>query len=228
MGFNVAGFQNIVISYIFQKIPAIAVLLIALPLHELAHGYVAYLLGDNTAKNQHRLTLNPIRHLDPIGALCIIFLNFGWAKPVPVNPYNFKNRKVDMAVTAIAGPLMNLVLGFLSLLLLGMGLKFWGTESYATSLVAYFVVLFAQLNIMLCIFNLIPIPPFDGSRILAIFLPENALASFERFGAVPAIIVVFLLFNYISTPIYNLTNYIFTSFANFLHITNLLRTYVNF
>jgi Zn-dependent protease len=209
-------------------IPALAVLLIALPLHECAHGYVAYLLGDDTAKNQHRLTLNPLRHLDPIGAICILIFSFGWAKPMPVNPYNFKNRKLDMAVTAIAGPLTNLVIAFISLLLLAVGLKFMGSTGPFTYLVIVFVGIFAEINIMLCIFNLIPIPPFDGSRLLAVLLPENALASFERFGAIPALVIVFLLWQFISVPLYSLTGYIFTAFANFLHIPQQIISLFNF
>jgi Zn-dependent protease len=210
--------QDLIISYVYRIIPALAVLLFALPLHECAHGYVAYLLGDDTAKRQGRLTLNPIRHLDPIGAICILFLGFGWAKPVPVNPYNFKNRKIDMAVTSIAGPLTNLLLAFLSLLILAGGMKIAPATFYNSNLILYFFVTFAEINIMLCIFNLIPIPPLDGSRLLALFLPENALASFERFGAIPVLIIVFIFWRYISAPIMDLTYYILNAFSQFLNL----------
>jgi Zn-dependent protease len=218
MPFNTGNMQNMILYYAFRLLTIVPVLLIALPFHECAHGYVAYLLGDDTAKRQGRLTLNPIRHLDPIGSICILFFGIGWAKPVPVNPYNFKNRKLDMAVTSIAGPLSNLLLAFFSLLLLAGGLKLTGSSLIASNLFVEFVVGFAQINILLCIFNLIPIPPFDGSRLLALFLPENALASFERFGSIPALIIIFLFWNRISGPIINLTSYILTSFANFLHL----------
>ena len=218
MPFNATGMQNIIIYYGFRFIVTVFILLIALPMHELAHGYIAYLLGDDTAKRMGRLTLNPIRHLDPIGALGILFFGVGWAKPVPVNPYNFKRRKIDMAVTAVAGPLMNLLLAFLSLLLLAVISGMTGASVSGSNVFVQAVVLFAEINIMLCIFNLIPIPPFDGSRVLAIFLPENAFAVFERLGVIPALIVIFLLWNVISGPIDTLTSYIFTGFVNFLHL----------
>jgi Zn-dependent protease len=204
-------FQN----FVFRAIAALPVLLIALPFHECAHGYTAYLLGDNTAKLSGRLTLNPFRHLDLVGSLGILFLGFGWANPVPVNPWNFKHRKGDMAITALAGPLSNLLLAFVSLFILAACGKLLNTSSTAYMYLTFFMEYFAMLNISLCVFNLIPIPPLDGSRLLAVLLPENAFAAFERFGPVPAMILIFVFWQYISTPISNITSYIFTGFYNF-------------
>jgi Zn-dependent protease len=218
MPFNTSGFIQLLEAYLIRAVAALPVLLLALPFHECAHGVVANMLGDDTAKREHRLTLNPFRHLDPIGALCILFTGFGWAKPVPVNPYHFKHRKEDMALTALAGPLSNLILAFLSLLVFVFLKHFIDNASTLYLILGYFIQTFATINISLCIFNLIPIPPLDGSRLLALFLPENALASFERMGAIPALLLVFVFWRYISVPISSATDYILTGFVNFLHL----------
>jgi Zn-dependent protease len=205
-------------TVIIRFLAAVPVLLIALPFHECAHGYTAHLLGDDTAKNAGRLTLNPFRHLDLVGSLGILFLGFGWANPVPVNPYNFKRRKGDMAITALAGPLSNLLLAFLSLLILAVIRRFGSASSNAYLYLDYFIQYFAMLNISLCVFNLIPLPPLDGSRLLAVLLPENTFAAFERLGPVPALLLIFVFWRFISTPISNLTQYIFSGFYNFLRL----------
>lgn len=165
----------------YYVLSALAVLII-LSVHEYAHGYVAYRLGDNTAKNFGRLTLNPIKHLDPVGALCMIFFHIGWAKPVPVNARNFKNPKKDFAKVAIAGPLSNIVMAFFSafLYLLIFALfrdKTFNEGDFTLKLLEntlLFISLFHTINVGLGVFNLLPIPPFDGSRILNVILPDKA------------------------------------------------------
>ena len=152
--------------------------LIALTLHEYAHGYAAYKLGDNTAKAMGRLSLNPIHHIDPIGALCMVLFHFGWAKPVPINPLNFKDPKKGFAITALAGPLTNLVLGFFTTFIYVLCANtFKVSESaFVTALeknTLLFLLYFFSINIGLAIFNLIPVPPFDGSRILYVILPNK-------------------------------------------------------
>lgn len=166
-------------------------LLLALTLHEVAHGYVAYRLGDPTAKALGRLSLNPLKHLDPIGTLAFFFIKFGWAKPVPVNPGYFKDPKRDMLWVALAGPVTNLGLAFISAAL-AKGLWFVASElPYSTTAEAILVPLNAMLiasvwiNLVLCIFNFLPIPPLDGSKILMGLLPNRMAASYmqlERFG----------------------------------------------
>ncbi len=169
--------MNDVIYYILS---AVAVL-IALTVHEYSHGYTAYKMGDCTARNLGRLTLNPIKHIDPIGALCMLFFHVGWAKPVPINPRNFKNPKRGFALTALAGPVSNIALAFITapiyLVLFRTLIGYGGaTSDFGYKLLdntLTFVAIFFSVNIGLGIFNLLPIPPFDGSRILNVVLPPR-------------------------------------------------------
>ncbi|HEX2938311.1 MAG TPA: site-2 protease family protein [Ruminiclostridium sp.] len=176
------------------------ILIIAFPVHEIAHAYTAYKLGDPTAKNQGRFSLNPLKHLDPLGTICILLFQFGWAKPVPVNPNNFKNRKGGMAVTAISGPLSNLILAFISIILrFVLALAGSGMNANLYNTVDTFLDYSAQINIGLCIFNLLPLPPLDGSDILLFFLPERVGDFFYRY----AMYFQILLFVLIATPIFS-------------------------
>ena len=150
--------------------------LIALSIHEFSHGFAAYKLGDNTALYQGRLTLNPLRHIDPVGVVFMILFRFGWAKPVPVNTRNFKNPRRDYAITALAGPLSNILSAFLSTGIYLLFLKFYvlaGKDAVILYNAARFFAIFSALNIGLGVFNLIPVPPFDGSRIVYLLLPEK-------------------------------------------------------
>lgn len=151
-------------------IPAV---LVSLTLHELAHGYVALKLGDPTAKDAGRLTFNPLAHLDPIGTLMFFFVKMGWAKPVPVNPAYFQDPVRDMAKVAVAGPAANLLQAIAGSFALKAAL--WPET------VQIFLFLFVYINVALAIFNLLPIPPLDGSRIVPLFLSGQQLLLFERF-----------------------------------------------
>lgn len=156
--------------------------LIAISFHEMSHGLMAYKLGDPTAKYMGRLTLNPIKHIDIFGLLMILFVGFGWAKPVPVNPRYFKNAKTGMAITALAGPVSNLTIAFFALLIGGAVISIMPAANH---MVLNFLFLLANINIGLGIFNLIPIPPLDGSKIMYMFLPDefyNNVLKYERFG----------------------------------------------
>ena len=133
----------------------------AIVFHEISHGYVAYLLGDKTAKNGGRLSLNPMEHIDWIGLICMTLFGFGWAKPVPVNPYNFKNKKLGMVLVSIAGPLSNLLMAAISIVLAMLSLLIEPTSSFLFNLqelLFTFFLLSAQLNVGLAVFNCIPIP----------------------------------------------------------------------
>ena len=175
-------------------------LLFALTFHEFAHGFIAYRLGDPTARDAGRLTLNPLKHLDPLGTIAFFFIKFGWAKPVPVNPSYFQNPKKDMLWVALAGPLTNLALAVISAILTK-GIWLLATIlPYSSATEAILVPLNSMLiasvwiNLVLCIFNFLPIPPLDGSRILMGLLPNNLALSYmriERFGFIIIIVLAF-------------------------------------
>ncbi len=172
-----------------ELIISVGAVLLALTLHEFAHGFVAYKLGDPTAYLHGRLTLNPLKHLDPFGALCMVFFHFGWAKPVPIDLRNFKKPRRDFAICSLAGPLTNIVLAFVSAFF---SLLFYSTykelvlsgqASFITNFTYYlalFFSLFHQINLGFGLFNLLPIPPFDGSRIIGVILPPKLYYSFLR------------------------------------------------
>lgn len=166
--------------------------LIALTFHEFSHGWMAYKLGDPTARNLGRLTLNPVKHLDLIGTICMILFHFGWAKPVPVNSRYFKKPRRDMALVAAAGPVMNFILSFIGAFLYCVLIAIFSRvgpteEGFALSICMSAVKLayyFHVLNLSLGLFNLIPVPPLDGSRILYIFLPPKiyfGIMKYERY-----------------------------------------------
>lgn len=185
----------------------IPVLLLVLTVHEVAHGYVAMRLGDPTARNFGRLSLNPLKHIDPIGALCMFFFRFGWAKPVPINTRYFKNPRRDMAISAAAGPVSNLLMAFVGVIVFYFSAYFIGFRGEGISFVLrysfieqvlpsvefadrfqfvwlLFVQTFVFMNLSFGFFNLIPVPPLDGSRIFLQFLPPKyyfGIMKYERY-----------------------------------------------
>ena len=177
---------------IIYILSALAVIFLTSPIHEFAHGFIADRLGDPTARYQGRLTLNPFAHIDYMGALGILLVGFGGARPVPVNPYNFRNPKRDMAFVAVAGPLSNIVAAFVCMVLANLVLV--TTRTLAFYYVFSFFYFIAQINVRLAVFNLIPVPPLDASRILAQFLPNRIyykLMQYERYIYFILIILVF-------------------------------------
>jgi len=179
--------------------------LITLSIHEFSHALAAYKLGDNTAKYMGRLSINPLKHLDPVGALCMIFFRFGWAKPVPIDPRNFKNPKKDFALSALAGPLSNLVFAFFSSFLYLLAYALLKDISSSNDFIYQvaqntldFLYIFHRINIGLAIFNMIPIPPLDGSRILNAVLPPKLyfkVMKYER--TIYFVLIGWLFFGYI-------------------------------
>ena len=168
-----------------------AVIVAALVLHEISHAFTAYLLGDYTAKLNGRLSLNPLKHLDPIGTICLLLFGFGWAKPVPVRVLYFKNPKRDMAIVAIMGPVSNFLMAFIGAILLGLSCAIF-SSGFVLSI---FFDFFIQVNILLGIFNLIPLPPLDGSRVLMYFLPAKTymkVAQYERYTFIGLIVLSYL------------------------------------
>ena len=158
-----------------------AAVLVCLTVHETCHALAAYALGDPTAKRQHRLSLNPLHHIDWLGLAMLMLAGFGWAKPVPVNPYFFKKPKSGMALTALAGPVSNFLLALLALV----ALRFFLPVLGGASLLNQFLLECAILSIGLGVFNLIPIPPLDGSKVLGALLPDRQyemLLRYEHLG----------------------------------------------
>lgn len=198
------------LSTLLSLILILPVMALALSLHETAHGFVAWKLGDPTAHNLGRLTLNPLRHLDPIGFLCLLVFGFGWAKPVPINTRYFRNSRRDMALTALAGPGANLLLGLISAVLYGVfaglihvfGDPASGFLLTVLSWSSTFCYFGAFVNFLYMTFNLIPIPPFDGSRFAFLFLPEKlyfGIMKYERqimYGLLIALLLCSYLFSF--------------------------------
>lgn len=199
----------------------IPIILIALSVHESAHAFVAYKLGDPTARNFGRITLNPVKHFDIIGGLCMLLFGFGWAKPVPVNSRNFREPKRDMALTSFAGPVSNLILGFIGILLYHITFSVIMAVGIASSSFGYniqllllqFFVVFASLNIGLAIFNLLPVPPLDGSRLAFLFLPDRLyfkIMQYERYIYIAMIIL--MATGVLTTPLSYIARFIYRGF----------------
>ena len=178
---------------LLSMVTRLAAVLLCLTVHESCHGLAAYALGDPTARREHRLSLNPLRHIDWFGLLMMFVAGFGWAKPVPVNPNYFKKPKQGMALTAVAGPVSNFLLALLMLLAARI---FCDVAAYseANQRILDFLLMVALLSIGLGLFNLLPIPPLDGSKVLFAVLPDgayNQLMRYERYGMLLLFALVF-------------------------------------
>jgi len=174
---------------------------VCVTIHECAHGYAAYKLGDPTAKMSGRLTLNPIRHIDPIGFILLVIAGFGWATPVPVDSRYFKKPKRDMAITALAGPFSNFLLSFLLLIIL-IALDNFAPKNTVIIIILNLLIKTVVLSTGLGVFNLLPVSPLDGSKILFSFLPDRAyytVLRYERYGFI--ILIVLLYFGWINRPL---------------------------
>ena len=219
MLFDIFSNPNVLVAYLL----AIPGVLLALSVHECAHGWVSYRLGDPTARNLGRLTLNPLKHIDILGLICMVLFSFGWAKPVPVNARYYKKPRRDMALVAAAGPISNLLMCIIGMLLLYLSYLIYsltaadpvafsdlwnaamfnwpaylGAEVLSARLMYLlfvFLLQFSILNISLAVFNLLPIPPLDGSRIAYIFLPSKwyfGIMRYERYIMIALFILLWL------------------------------------
>ncbi len=208
--------RNLDWSYLIEILKSAIPALICIVLHELSHGAVAYLLGDDTAKRCGRLTLNPLKHIDPFGLLMMATVGFGWAKPVPVDLRKFKNPKRDMAITALAGPASNFLIAFICICIMySAGSLLY--RSKAGTLVFELLYRTAYLSIGLGVFNLIPVPPLDGSKIAISVLDDKAYYSilrYERFGFI--ILAVIVASGIINAPLNTAIVFLFEKMSYFI------------
>ena len=203
-------FSDDFITWILFAVPSI---LIASTVHEYFHAWTAFKLGDPTAKAEGRLTLNPLAHIDPIGAIMMVLFRFGWSKPVPINEWNFDKRRKGKALTALAGPVSNLLLAALS------GLLYQFLSGYY--LIAFFLYVFATINISLAVFNILPIPPLDGHKVVNAFLPKRISYWWEDLEKYSWILILLLLIPF--SPLSGiLTSYITIVLSFFLRIFGFL------
>ncbi len=181
------GLQRVLIS-----LPAI---ILAIGIHEASHAFAAYSLGDNTAKNLGRLSLNPVKHIDPIGFLMLLLVGFGWAKPVPINPNNFKDYKKGTVLTALAGPVSNIVIAIIASFIYWTSIGMYVEYTKMGFVFAQMMIMIIIINVNLAVFNLLPIPPLDGAKVAGILLPTKWYRNMLNYENMVQLIIALLLFS---------------------------------
>ena len=206
--------QADIIEILIYLLSIFVVLFLTLPVHEWAHAFAASKLGDPTPRYQGRLTLSPLAHIHPVGAFCMVLFGFGWGRPVQINSRNFDNPKRDMALSALAGPASNIIMAFIALVITNgvlLGATLAGSYSDIILYVCMFTNYVASVNIYLAVFNLIPVPPLDGSRLLTAFLPDRIyyrIMQYERYIIIGVIALIYI--GVLDLPLAFLSNKIFS------------------
>lgn len=211
-------FRNLDWTVLLDLALSVIPILICITVHECCHGLCALSLGDDTAKRAGRLSLNPIKHFDAVGFIMMLVVHFGWAKPVPVDMRRFKNPKLGMAATALAGPVSNILLAILMLFIYGL-LNGALVETTVGLYVLYAIRLTATLSVSLGIFNLIPVPPLDGSKVLFAFLPQRwyyTLMRYEKYGSL--VMIVLVLTGVLPKPLSAAVNWVFGGLTVFARL----------
>lgn len=209
---NGGNVTDIIVSLLLS----VPIIFLALSVHETAHGYVAYKLGDPTAHSLGRLTLNPIKHIDILGFICMLVAGFGWAKPVPINSRYFKKPKRDMALTALAGPLSNLLLAVVFAFILKGVALLWNFLPPSTEITFNIytwsfelITIGIRMNVVFAVFNMLPVPPFDGSRIFLTFLPSNTYFKIMRYEQyIQIAIMLALVLGFLDKPLAIVSNFV--------------------
>lgn len=212
----IAWLHQLDLNKLLEPLVIVIAAILCVSIHETCHGLAALWLGDRTAKNDGRLSLNPLRHIDPIGLILMVVAHFGWAKPVMIDPRNFKHPKRDMAITAAAGPISNLLLALVALFFAS--LLFPVVLAHPDSIPLYWLYMLflyiASLSVGMCVFNIIPISPLDGSKVLFGILPERIywkIMRFERYGMLALLAIV--LSGVLDKPLYFLNNHLYSALA---------------
>ena len=185
--------NSVLSNVLYTLIYSVPATLIAIVLHEVAHAAMSYACGDTTVKADGRLSLNPLKHLDPIGTVCLIVFHMGWAKLVMVNTRNYKHRKLDFCLVALAGPVMNFIIAFLSLVFMFITARY-GSSNTVTNYLYYLFYYIAMINVGLGVFNLIPIPPLDGSNVLFSLLPDHIEMQVRRYSRYFPLLLLALIY----------------------------------
>ena len=203
---------GITFEHVLIRILAILVVaFFSLPFHEYAHAFIADKLGDSTAKDMGLLTINPMAHFSGFGAACLLLFDFGWANPVPINPMNFKNPRKDMALTALAGPCSNILAAMLGSLIINLLFKIGFLNVWLSIFLTYYL----SINVGLAILNMIPLPGFDGYKVLQVFIPQKFLPKYYRSQHIMFIAIFLLLFlGFFSGPIDFLQKYLCGAILN--------------